>query len=163
MQFIFICSSGDITFCPTEYLQRIIARIQGEPNKTFLIQSKDPHTFNRVVFPKNVILGTTIETNRDKLCEAISKAPEPSQRYNNFLKVIHPLKMVTIEPVMDFDPDVMTEWIKNINPCMVWLGYDSRKNKLPEPGLEKVESLHRRLAKKGFVVILKTMRKAWCE
>ena len=163
MQFIFTCSSGDIAFCPTEYLKEIIARIQSEPDKTFLIQSKDSQTFNRVIFPKNVILGTTLETNRDELCEGISKAPKPSQRYKDFLKVNHPLKMVTIEPMMDFDLDVMIDWVENINPCMVWLGYDSGKNKLPEPELEKVKSLHWRLAKKGFVVILKTIRKAWHE
>lgn len=164
MQFIFTCSSGDIAFCPNEYLEKITARIQGEPDKTFLIQSKDPGTFNRVCFPKNVILGTTLETNRDQqLCEGTSKSPKPSQRYKDFLKVSHPLKMVTIEPVMDFDRDVMIDWIENINPCMVWLGYDSGKNKLPEPELEKVKSLHWELAKKGFVVIMKTIRKAWDE
>jgi len=42
---------------------------------------------------------------------------------------------------------------------MIWLGYDSGKNKLPEPDLEKIRSLHWRLAKKGFVVILKTKQK----
>lgn len=163
MQFIFTCSSGDIAFCPTEYLKKIIARIQSEPDKTFLIQSKDPQAFNRAIFPKNVILGTTLETNRDKLCEGTSKTPKPSQRYKDFAKVNHQPKMVTIEPVMDFDLNVMIDWVENINPCMVWLGYDSGKNKLPEPDLEKVRSLHWRLAKKGFVVILKTIRKAWCE
>ena len=75
----------------------------------------------------------------------------------------HQPKMVTIEPVMDFDLDVMISWVENINPCMVWLGYDSGKNNLPEPELEKVKSLHWQLAKKGFIVILKTIRKAWCE
>ena len=163
MQFIFTCSSGDIAFCSTEYLERIIARIQSEPDKTFLIQSKDPCTFNRVIFPKNVILGTTLETNRGDLSEGISKAPKPSQRYKDFVKINHPLKMVTIEPVIDFDLYVMIDWVENINPCMVWLGYDSGKNKLPEPKLEKVKNLHWELAKKGFVVILKTIRKAWHE
>jgi len=71
--------------------------------------------------------------------------------------------MVTIEPVMDFDLNVMIDWVENINPCMVWLGYDSGKNRLPEPELEKVRSLHWQLSKKGFTVILKTIRKAWCE
>ena len=71
--------------------------------------------------------------------------------------------MVTIEPVMDFDLNVMIDWVESINPCMVWLGYDSGKNKLPEPELEKVKSLHWQLSKKGFVVVLKTIRKAWCE
>jgi len=163
MQFIFTCSSGDIAFCSTEYLERIITRIRSEPDRTFLIQSKDPCTFNRVIFPKNVILGTTLETNRGDLPEGISKAPKPSQRYKDFVKVNHPLKMVTIEPVIDFDLDVMIDWVENINPCMVWLGYDSGKNKLPEPELEKVKNLHWELAKKGFVVILKTIRKAWHE
>jgi hypothetical protein len=32
MQFIFTCSSGDIAFCPNEYLEKITARIQGEPD-----------------------------------------------------------------------------------------------------------------------------------
>ena len=164
MQFIFTCSSGDIACCDdTTYLEQIIDRIRRERNKTFLIQSKDPKTFNRVVFPKNVILGTTMETNRDELCEAISKAPKPSQRYKDFLEVRHDLKMVTIEPVMDFDMDVMVDWIEKINPCMVWLGYDSGKNRLPEPNLEKVKSLHWELAKRGFTVIIKTIRKAWSE
>jgi hypothetical protein len=45
---------------------------------------------------------------------------------------------------------------------MVWLGYDSGKNELPEPKLEKVKSLHWELAKRGFVVVLKTIREAWC-
>jgi len=163
MQFIFTCSSGDIASCSTEYLERVITRIRSEPDKTFLVQSKDPSTFGRVVFPKNVILGTTLETNRDELCEGISKAPNPSQRYRDFLKTSHPLKMITIEPVIDFDLDVMIDWVEKINPCMVWLGYDSGKNELPEPKLAKVKSLHWELAKKGCVVVLKTIRNAWSE
>ena len=103
MQFIFTCSSGDIAFCNDRHLEKIIDVIRQRPNKTFLIQSKDFQTFSRAVFPKNVILGTTLETNRDELAEAISKAPNPSQRYKDFLDVRHDLKMVTIEPVMDFD------------------------------------------------------------
>jgi len=163
MQFIFTCSNGDVAFCPTDYLEEIITRIRSEPDKTFLIQSKAPKTFNRIVFPKNVILGTTLETNRDKLSEGISKAPKPSMRYKHFLEVEHQPKMVTVEPVMDFDLNVMIDWIESINPCMVWLGYDSGNNRLPEPELEKVRNLHWQLAKKGFTVILKTIRKAWCE
>lgn len=160
MQFIFTCSSGDIAFCDTPYFERIVCRIREEKTKTFLIQSKNPKTFNRVTFPKNVILGTTLETNRDELCEAISKAPKPSQRYKDFLEVKHNLKMVTIEPVLDFDMNVMISWIENINPCMIWLGYDSGKNHLPEPSLEKVKNLYWELGRRGFTVILKTIRKA---
>lgn len=163
MQFIFAVADGDVAFCPTQYLKRITHRIESEPNKWFLIQSKNPVTFNRVKFPRNVILGTTIETNRDDLYEGISKAPLPSQRFKDFLEVNHPLKMITHEPVMDFDVDIMIEWDEAINPCMVWLGYDSKRNYLPEPELEKVKILQWELAKTGFTVILKTIRKAWWE
>jgi len=163
MQFIFTCSSGDIAFCKTPYLKRIISKIKQEKSGTFLLQSKDPKTFNGVVFPQNAVLGITLETNRNRLYEGISRAPKPSQRYKDFLEVKHSLKMITIEPAVNFDTDVMINWIENINPCMVWLGYDSGKNRLPEPKLEKVMNLYQELGRRGFVVILKTIRKAWNE
>jgi hypothetical protein len=162
-EFIFTCSSGDIAFCPNYYLEEIVARIRREPCKTFLIQSKNPQTFNRTKFPDNVILGTTLETNRDDLYEGISKAPKPSRRYRDFLEVQHPVKMATIEPVIEFDEDVMIAWILAIDPCLVWLGYDSRRNHLPEPPLEKVRSLYWELEIRGFTIVLKTIRKAWWE
>jgi len=158
LQFIFACASSDIAFCPKDYLQRIIDRIRREPDKTFLIQSKSPDTFNRVAFPKNVILGTTLETNRDDLACTFSKAPKPSQRYHDLLNIKHRHKMVTIEPVMEFDLDTMISWITEINPCMVWLGYDSRNSHLPEPDLEKVKRLHWELGRRRFTVMLKTIR-----
>ena len=158
MQFIFTCSNGDVAFCPTSYLNDIVNRIKSDPDKTFLIQSKNPKTFNRIEFPPNVILGTTIETNRNGLYKGIAKAPKPSQRHMDFLKIQHPMKMVTIEPVIDFDLKVILKWIKDINPCMIWLCYDSKKCHLPEPTLKKVRDLHWELSKAGYVVILKTIR-----
>lgn len=163
MQFIFTISNGDVAFCPTDYLGKILERIEREPNKTFLMQSKNPQTFNSVKFPENVILGTTIETNRDELYEKISKAPLPSQRFQNFLQVKHKTKMLTMEPVIDFDVDIIVSWAKMLNPCMIWFGYDSKRNYLPEPELKKVKILHWKLSKAGYFVILKTIRKAWWE
>ena len=66
--------------------------------------------------------------------------------------------MVTIEPVIEFDLDTMVTWIKNINPVMVWIGYDSKKNKLPEPDVEKVKELYWELGKQSFTVILKKIK-----
>lgn len=163
MQFVFTCSNGDIVFCPTSYFDQILDEIRFHDDEWFLIQSKDPATFNRTTLPINVIVGTTIETNRDDLYEGISKAPLPSQRYKEILQVEHPYKMVTCEPIIDFDVDVMVEWIREINPCMIWLGYDSKGSYLPEPELQKVKALHWKLAEQGFVIILKTIRKAWWE
>jgi len=171
MQFIFTCSHGDVAFCHTTFLQAIIKRIEQESDRTFLIQSKDPATFSRVKFPSNVILGTTIETNKRWLyCQGdttlfnhISNAPHPSKRFEDFKKINHKLKMVTVEPILDFEIDYMVEWITALDPVMVWMGYDSKNCKLPEPSLREFRELHWRLSELGFFVILKTVRKAWWE
>lgn len=159
MQFIFCCSNGDIACCPDEQIEQIISAIRNfHPDKTFLIQSKDPRVFLRFKFPKNVILGTTIETNRASLTKEISKAPDPYMRYFAMKTLDHPLKMVTIEPIMRFDLDVMVNWITEINPCMVWMGYDSKDTGLLEPSLEYFQRLHWELARRGFLVLLKRVR-----
>lgn len=160
LQFIFCCPFGDISFCSTEYLWKIIARIRHEKDKTFLIQSKNPKTFERVNWPDNVILGTTIETNRDVFYQLsdISKAPRPDSRCNDFVNIKHSRKMITIEPAIDFDVKEMIYRTNALNPCIVWIGYDSKKNNLPEPPLEKVKELYWQLGNLGIPVILKKMR-----
>lgn len=161
MQFIFTCASGDISFCPRDYMEKILERIEQEPGKTFLLQTKNPAVLDGFVFPKNIVLGITLETNRDSGYSVFSKAPMPSQRYKDFLKLRHPLKMLTLEPIMEFDMDVMINWIMNINPCMIWLGFNSKhKGMLPEPSIDKVKRLHWNLSRRGFVVILKTIRES---
>jgi len=52
MQFIFTCACGDVAFCPTGYLEKIVERIRMMPDRTFLIQSKNPATFRRVKWLK---------------------------------------------------------------------------------------------------------------
>jgi len=157
MEFIFACASGDVAFCPTKYLERIVARIKDEPSKSFLIQSKDPATFNRVKLPKNVVLGTTIETNRDEWCRAekISKAPLPSKRIQEFKEVEHACKILTFEPLYPFDLDIMIDWADQIQPRMVWLGVESTKSDLPNPEMDAVKRLHWGLSRKGITVLLK--------
>jgi hypothetical protein len=86
--------------------------------RTFLIQSKNPRIFNDYRFPRNVLLGTTIETNRDNLYEEISKAPLPSQRYKAMLKLEHPRKIVTIKPILDFD--VRAREVRGQGSLIVW-------------------------------------------
>ena len=159
-KFIFTCSSADIHFCSIEYFNKILERIASKPDRTFLLQSKDPKTFERVTFTDNVILGTTLETNRDELYHqtGMSKAPPPSQRFKDFLKIKHRRKQVTIEPVMDFDLDIMVSWMRRLKPVMVWIGYDSKNNKLPEPTFAVVRKLVDSIAQLGVKVTCKTIR-----
>jgi hypothetical protein len=153
---------GDVAFCKPEWMQRILERIRQLPDRTFLIQSKNPGILNDYRFPGNVFLGTTIETNRDELYVGISKAPLPSQRFEAMLRLSHSRKIVTIEPVLDFDVEIMAEWVHRIKPETCYVGYDSKKNYLPEPELAKVEALMEKL-KETINVRAKTIRKAWWE
>jgi hypothetical protein len=42
---------------------------------------------------------------------------------------------------LDFDVEIMVEWVREIRPETCYVGYDSKKNYLPEPELSKVEAL----------------------
>jgi len=89
-------------------------------------------------------LGITLETNRNTPC---SKAPSPTLRYYAFTKLKGFEKIVSIEPILDFDLDVFVTWIKHINPKFVSIGADSKGHNLPEPSKEKIEALIKELKK----------------
>lgn len=89
-------------------------------------------------------------------------SPPPSQRFKAMLKLAHPRKIVTIEPVLDFDVEIVAEWVREIRPEVCYIGYDSKKNYLPEPELRKVQVLMKKL-KETTNVRAKTIRKAWWE
>lgn len=158
-EFIFTCASADVSFCPTPFLKKIIKRIEENPSKTFVLQSKNPKTFNRVKIPDNVMLAITLETNRDRGYDKVSKAPKPTQRIKDFMEINHSRKMITIEPVMDFDFDIMFKWIQQVKPQLVWMGYDSKsKDLLPEPNTDKFWRLHDAIEQIGIKVEPKTIR-----
>jgi len=108
-------------------------------NNRYLFQSKNPARFNMFLnwLPENSILGTTIETNRDY---KITQAPMPEARMLAMLSLPIP-KMVSIEPIMDFDPDDLVRRIKEIAPEFVSIGADSKGHQLPEPPQGKVKQL----------------------
>jgi hypothetical protein len=107
-----------------------------------------------------VILVTTLETNRDEGYKAISKAPVPSKRCEQFRKMDYPRKVVTIEPVMDFDTEIFFSWILDIKPEYVWLGFNSHPKQvhLPEPSKEKVVEFMGRLRAERIEVRGKDLR-----
>lgn len=45
---------------------------------------------------------------------------------------------MTVEPILDFDPEVLAGWIEGINPDFLNIGADSKQSHLPEPTPEKV-------------------------
>lgn len=159
---VFVCGDGDISFCEPQYVQYIINVVtQYTPNQTVYFQSKNPAYFELYgfKFPDNVVLVTTLETNRNEGYENFSQAPRPTTRAAAFKKLPHPRKIITIEPIMKFDLEPFVKMIKDIRPEAVWLGYNSRPKRvqLPEPSHDETRALMDRLSK-FTTVRLKTMR-----
>jgi len=144
VQGIFVCGSADVAFCPPDFTRRIIERIAKHnvraPYKNYYLQSKKPACFRPFLadLPKNVILLTTLETNRDAGYRKISKAPLPSVRYEQFKSLEYPRKVVTIEPVLDFDPEELARMIWKAQPEFVNIGADSKGHGLKEPSKERL-------------------------
>ena len=168
---IFVSDMGDLwgDWVPDEWIRRVLNHIKKFPDTWFLFLTKNPQRYHDFLdeIPPNAILGATIETNRDIYFQEgfrprISSAPLPSRRYRAMRDLDWPLKFISIEPIMDFDLDVFTKWIEEINPFMAYVGYDNYNNKLPEPPLGKTLELIKRL-EDFTLVIRKTIRPAWNE
>ena len=90
------------------------------------------------MFPENLVLGATIESNRPY---RMSRAPTPFDRYRSMAGLQYRNKLISIEPIMDFDLDILVGWLKDIDPTIVYVGYDNYNNGLPEPSLAKTIEL----------------------
>jgi len=161
-RFVFVSDMGDMwgEWVPKEWIEKVLKAIRSKPNSKFLFLTKNPRRYHefQVNFAKNMMLGVTIETNRNY---RLSKAPTPAERYEEMKSLDWKHKAMVIEPILDFDPEFV-DWIRDISPEMVYIGYDNYGNKLPEPQLNKTEMLVRELH--GIAdVRAKALRKAWHE
>jgi len=141
-KYVFAVDMGDLfgDWVPSEWILKVIEAIKNSPSSYFLFLTKNPKRYMEFlnVYPENVVLGATIETNRNY---PVSKAPSTTERYNFMKELSFKNKIVSIEPIMDFDLEAFAEWVRNINPVMVHVGYDNYNNKLPEPTLFKTKQL----------------------
>jgi len=146
-EFIWINSSGDITFADESLMCEILEIIKKITNRTFFFQTKDPKCFNKYDFPKNSILCITLETDKDEGYAQISKAPMPTKRFNDFCDIEHAKKRVTIEPIIEFNNDMFIDMLKELQPEIVTIGYDSKNCGLPEPSLKDTMELCKEIMK----------------
>lgn len=137
---VFVSDMGDIAFATRDQIRLILQRIHLSPKTTFLFCSKNPAKYNQwgAAIPPNVILGTTIETNRD--ISEYSRAPSVLDRVKALSRVEH-RRFISIEPIMDFDIGTLAALIQEIVPCAVEVGADNYNHRLPEPPPEKLEEL----------------------
>ncbi len=165
---VFVSDMGDMFSpeVPDEWILKVINHIRKFPGTFFLFLTKNPARYKDFIghFPKNAILGATIETDDDDMYleNKISQAPLPSLRYKAMRDINWDLKFLSIEPILDFNLDRFLSWIKEINPFMVYVGYDNYNNRLPEPPLEKTEKLLKEL-ENITLTVRKTIRPAWYE
>lgn len=168
---VFVSDMGDLwgEWVPDSWIRRVLNHISKFPETWFLFLTKNPDRYHDFLgeMPENSILGATIETNRDYYFQEgylprIAQAPLPSRRYKAMKTLKWPLKFISIEPIMDFDMEAFAEWIREISPFMVYIGYDNYNWRLPEPPLSKTIKLINHL--ETFTLVLrKTIRYAWNE
>jgi len=144
--FIFVGSSTDMFSedIPAAWIIKTLDHCREYPKNKYIFQSKNPLRFHefKEYFPINTILGTTIETdNASYEALNISKAPGIMARVEAMGRIDGFKKMITIEPIIDFNLDPLTEQIKACKPSWVNLGADSTRNGLPEPDQDKIKAL----------------------
>jgi len=166
--FVFVVDMGDLFghWVPREWILSVINHIKRFPKTHFLLLTKNPARYREFLreFPENTFLGATIETNRDDLIRdmGISSAPLPSERYRAMAELDWDKKFIAIEPILDFDLEEFVGWIREIDPLIVYIGYDNYDNCLPEPELAKTLKLIERL-EEFTLVLRKTIRRAYWE
>jgi len=162
---IYVRRNGRPVWCgnswvPGEWIEKVLRYVRSRPKVNFLFLTKNPKRYLEFEdkLSDNVVLGVTLETNRDY---KLSRAPTPRERYEAMIRLGWMWKAVVIEPILDFDEEFI-DWIYNISPEIVYVGYDNYGNNLPEPKLEKTKILLEALES---ITDLrpKTIRKAWYE
>lgn len=111
----------------------------------YVFQSKNPERIAlfKDYLPKDSLIGTTIETNRGGMISEMSKAPSPWKRSFGLekLKAEGFDTFVTIEPILDFDPQLLFDMVSKPSPTFINIGADSKGHGLKEPSKEKILEL----------------------
>ena len=141
---IFVGSSCDMWAdnINKEYIIKTISHCFKYSN-SYLFQTKNPDGFIKYLdwfsLPCNTILCTTIETNRKN--SLMGFTPSIQERVNAMMQLEKHKRMITIEPVMDFDIEIMVSIMLSIQPFQINIGADSGRNHLPEPPKNKILEL----------------------
>jgi len=158
--FIFVGSSTDMfaNNVPFGWIADVLEHCRRFDTR-YLFQTKNPKRYLEFLsqFPKDSVLGTTIETNRPI---PFSKAPKPIDRIRS-MYLVNKKTMISMEPVLDFDMVVLYNMICALKPEFVTIGADSKNHKLPEPDPEKIKKLIKSLKKFTKVIIKDNLKRIW--
>lgn len=166
--FVFLTDMGD-AFCdgvPSEWILKVLEVVRKSPDARFLCLTKNPQRYLEFAstFPSNVVLGATIESNRDY--RQLSRAPSQSSRLAAMQEMTNIRSdlscFISVEPALKFDLDPFVSQLRVIHPWAVAIGYDNYSRTLPEPASAETEALIKEL-EKSTQVYRKTIRPAWWE
>jgi hypothetical protein len=161
---IFVQNMGDLF--AKGVLSRVVMAVLNHckryPDNIYLFLSKDPIMMGAYIpdMPPNIILGTTIETDRSVTydLQQISKAPGIEERYH----CIRALSragydvVISLEPLIDFNLEGLASMVIEVEPMMVAIGADSKGyTDLQEPAPDKVWALIKRLEQAGIKLEIK--------
>ena len=161
--FIFVCSGCDLFHpnIPDEWIGRVIHHARQYQDNRYLLHPKNPGRlleigYSGLSWPGESTVCVTIESNR--WYDQMGTASEPEERIS-CLSRIGDRKMITVEPVMDFDTLEFSEQIIMCKPCQVNIGADSCGNDLTEPSRSKLEDLIAALFPHTKVHLKKNLRR----
>ncbi len=159
--FIFVCDMTDLfgEWVSSELIQKILDAIQAgvkaNSHTQYLLLTKNPKRYLEFTIPDNCVCGATIETDIDGWEVG---APPVSERISAMRKLNHQ-KMISIEPIMEFNIDCLSDEARAIMPDFVAVGYDNYNHGLDEPTLAKTNELIEELEHSDIKVYRKTLRK----
>jgi hypothetical protein len=147
--FIFVGSGCDVFAdnVPEGDINRVLEKVRGYKDNKYLFQTRNVRNLKKYIFPADAVIGTTIETNRYWVADEYSYGPPLLSRVRGITSRSILNRMITIEPVMDFDPHSFFDMVLDIKPLQVNIGADSGNNGLPEPDAAKIGQLIERLAR----------------
>lgn len=156
---IFVCSGTDMfaPVVPAPWISAVIDKM-GKHANTYLLQTKNPLRmfYYHDVVPKDTIFCTTIESDRD-YPEIMGSSPNIQSRVAGMImfKRAEAKRMVTVEPIMDFNVLELSSLLIQIDPMQVNIGADSKRHNLPEPSGWQVKKLIENLRRQKIPVNVK--------
>lgn len=164
---IFVSDMGDLwSWGSREEIERVLEVVKNSPNAFFLFLTKSPSRYHEFlsIMPRNVALGTTIESDLGLGVSSVHfPTPTPEQRWQAMRDrdLDGFMRFVSIEPIMKIKSLIdFIYWIADIRPAFVYVGYDNHNNRLLEPTLDETNSLISAL--EAFTEVRpKTIREAW--
>jgi len=155
---IFVGSGTDMFAASVnpDWIRAVLQKCADHPENTYLFQSKNPKRYFEFhgKFPPSTIFGTTIETNRPNHYTGGASVFDRAASLRLLGRTAR--RMVSVEPVMDFDPEPMEALVALARPEFVSIGADSKGHNLPEPSWGKVQDLADALGLQGISIRTKS-------